>query len=289
MYVALVVFGAALGLRSLLREFPGPVNGLPLSEMSASQWAALVNGIVYYVSAGAASGLVTRVLQRSARERALAFEDAARERERAARMAEREELGREIHDSVLQALALVGKRGRELSQHASVPGEEVSELLDLAARQEQALRNLLSEPAEVPPPGSTSLRTTLQAAAFDVRGVPVAVSTAGAAWLPTVEAEVLGAAVRQALDNVTRHANARHATVFAEEVDGEVVVSVRDDGIGFRYDEERLAAQGRFGLLRSMKGRVEEIGGWMVVHAAPGSGTEIEFHVPVPAAVEASP
>jgi hypothetical protein len=35
--------------------------------------------------------------------------------------------------------------------------------------------------------------------------------------------------------------------------------------------------------------RVEEIGGRMVVHAAPGSGTEIEFHMPVPAAVEASP
>jgi signal transduction histidine kinase len=44
-------------------------------------------------------------------------------------MTEREALGREIHDSVLQALALVGKRGRELASRPSVPGRDVRELV----------------------------------------------------------------------------------------------------------------------------------------------------------------
>jgi signal transduction histidine kinase len=248
--------------------------------MSPAQWAALVNGIVYYVAAGGAAGVVSQVLARSARERSLAIEEAARERERAARLAEREELGREIHDSVLQSLALVGKRGRELSERDVVPGDEVRGLLDLASRQEQALRALLSEPHEAPPPGSTSLRTELRAAAFSVDGVPVTVSVAGPLWVPTAHAEAVGAAVRQALENVVRHANARRATLFAERLDGEVVVSVRDDGAGFDYDEDELAARGKLGILGSMKGRIEAQGGRLVVRSAPMRGTEVEFHLP---------
>jgi signal transduction histidine kinase len=50
--------------------------------------------------------------------------------------------------------------------------------------------------------------------------------------------------------------------------------------MGFQYDEERLAREGKMGMLRSMKGRIEAIGGGMRVLSAPGSGTEIEFRVP---------
>ena len=67
---------------------------------------------------------------------------------------------------------------------------------------------------------------------------------------------------------------------------GEVVVSIRDDGVGFDYDEETLRREGRLGVLRSMKGRIEELGGSMSVHSAPGRGTEIEFHLPVAEGVQ---
>ncbi len=214
-----------------------PANGLPLSELSTAEWAALVNGAFYYVAAGGAVGVVSRVLKRSAEERAAALEEAVRQRERAARLAEREALGREIHDSVLQALSLVGKRGRELTARSAVTPEEVRALVDLASRQEHALRTLLSEPSEEPVAGMVSLRTALQAAAFGVEGVPVTVTTAGSVWLPADEVEELTAAVHQALDNVVRHARASRATIFAESVEGEIVVSIRDDGVGFEYDE----------------------------------------------------
>ncbi|MFY9586848.1 MAG: ATP-binding protein, partial [Actinomycetota bacterium] len=93
-------------------------------------------------------------------------------------------------------------------------------------------------------------------------------------------ADELAAAVREALANVAEHAHASRAVVFADEEDGAVVVSVRDDGIGFSYDEARLRAEGKAGVLKSMKGRVEEFGGRMLVRAAPGGGTEIEFRTP---------
>lgn len=257
-----------------------PINGAPLSDLDAAQWANLVNGIVYFVAAGGAAGVVSRSLARSAAERDLAIEEAARQRERVARLAEREAFGREIHDSVLQALVLVAKQGRELASREVVAPEEVMDLLEVAGRQEQALRDLLSQPRDEPPRGMVSLRTALAAAAFGVREVPVSVSATAGAWMPADEVDEVVAAVRQALENAVQHADASKVTIFAEALDGEVVVSVRDDGVGFVFDEERLARDGKLGLLRSVRGRAESLGGSMAVHSAPGRGTEIEFRFP---------
>lgn len=257
-----------------------PFNELPFSMLDKSEWAALVNGGFYYIAAGGAAGVVSRVLRTSAAARALALEEAGRERERAARLAEREALGRQIHDSVLQSLALVGKKGRELTETSSVPAEEVRDLLELAGRQEQELRALLSEPTETAP-GTVSLRTALRSAAFGVDRLEVTISAASGLWLPAAEVEDVSGAVRQALENVLQHAGARRATVFAEELEGELVVSVRDDGVGFVYDEELLRREGKLGMLGSMKGRIEGLGGTMRVRTSPGRGTEIEFRLPV--------
>jgi len=269
--------GAALSLGLVASR---AANGLPPDELTDDDWGVLFNGVFYYLSAGGAAGVVRRVLVRSAGERSLAVEEATRQREKAARLAEREALGREIHDSVLQALALLRKRGKELTG-PFVSAEEIHELVELAGHQEQALRVLLSEPHAEAPEGMVSLRTTLEAAAFGVQGVPVSVTTVGPAWLFSTEVKEVQGAVRQALENVAEHANATRATVFAEALDGELVISIRDDGGGFDYDEPRLAREGKLGLLKSMKGRIEELGGSMQVHSAPGRGTEVEFRVPV--------
>lgn len=270
--------GAALSLGLALSR---PVNGLPLSELSNAEWAALVNGAFYYVAAGGAAGVVSRVLRRSALECDRAVEEAARERERSARLAEREALGRQIHDSVLQSLALIDKRGRELtSAGPEIPATEVRSLVELAASQGDALRSLLNEPPGEAPTGAASLRLALAEAARTTDGLPVTVTATGPVWLPASLAEQVVAAVRQALDNVVQHAAASRVTVFVEQVDGGVVVSVRDDGVGFEFDEERLAHEGKLGLLRSMKGRIEDLGGTMSVRTAPGRGTEVEFRIP---------
>ena len=70
--------------------------------------------------------------------------------------------------------------------------------------------------------------------------------------------------------------------MFAEEGEQGLVVSVRDDGVGFVYEEDGLRSRGKFGLLESMKGRIEDLGGRMIVRSAPGSGTEVEFLIPEP-------
>jgi signal transduction histidine kinase len=236
--------------------------------------------MVYFLSAGGAAGLVSRVLRRSGLELRRANEKAILERERAARVAERESLGRTIHDSVLQALALVNKRARELGRRASVPGSEVQALADMAEQQERALRALLQSEPETPPLGKVSLRTVLEASAFGVTGIPVMISRVGTIWLPADHVDELTAAIRQALENSAAHAQASSVTVFADQDEGEIVVSIRDDGVGFDYDEDALRREGKLGLVKSMKGRIEDLGGSMSVQSAPGRGTEVEFRVP---------
>jgi signal transduction histidine kinase len=256
-------------------------NGYAFIDLEASHWGELVNGSVYYLTAGGAAGVVRRALATSARERARALEEASRERERAVRLAERDALGREIHDSVLQALALVGKRGKDLLANDQVRRDDVWELVEIAGRQEKALRGLLSEPPGEPPAGMVSVKVALDGVARDVDEVPVTVTSVGRAWVSAFVMRELAAAVHEALDNVVQHANATRATVYAEALDGKLVVSVRDDGVGFAYDEERLVREGKLGLLKSMKGRVEDLGGAMLVHSSSGRGTEIEFRVPI--------
>ncbi len=268
-------FGLAVAL-ALSR----PLNGLPIEDLTLGEVAGLANGAVYYLAAGGAVGLMSRVLTRSGAELRKANEALIRERERAARMAERESLGRQIHDSVLQALTLVNKRGKELAARAQVPGADVRQLAEIADQQERALRALIQREPEEAPAGTVPLRTVLQAATYGVTGVPVTVTTVEPMWLSADDVEELSAAVRQALENVVRHARATRATVFAEEENGEIVVSVRDDGVGFEYDEQQMRREGKLGVLKSMKGRIEELGGVMRITSAPGGGTEVEFRVP---------
>jgi signal transduction histidine kinase len=267
-------------------------NGIDLAGEEPAVLLDLAGGTLNFMLAGGAVGLVARLLERSAGQLRQATEETIRARERAARLAERESLARQIHDSVLQALALVHKQGRELAGGGPVPPDQVAGLAEMAAGQERALRALiLRDPADdATPAGAASLRAALEALAGAERSLPVTVGTTGALWLPAGHVEELTAAVRQAVDNVVEHAGASRVALFAEEDAGEVVVTVRDDGRGFAYDERRLLAEGKIGLAKSVKGRVEQLGGSMLVTSRPGAGTEIELRVPAgPGARPASP
>jgi signal transduction histidine kinase len=215
------------------------------------------------------------------RELLSATEETICARERAARLAERESLARQIHDSVLQALTLVHKRGRELAVGGPVPPDQVAGLAEMAAGQERALRRLVLRDPDEGPTGAASLRAALEALAARGWGrLEVTAGATGPIWLPAHQVEELAAAARQALENVVAHAGASRAALFAEEDGGAVVVTVRDDGRGFAYDEAAFTAAGKMGLVKSIKGRVEQLGGTMVVTSRPGAGTEVELRVP---------
>ncbi|MEV4658434.1 DUF5931 domain-containing protein [Micromonospora sp. NPDC049301] len=225
-------------------------------------------GVILMLLAGVVVGHVARlaVTAEERLQRAVELEAATRERER---------LARDIHDSVLQVLALVQRRGADL------PGE-AGELARLAGEQEAALRALIAgaAPADGGAPdaaGVVDLRTLLG------RYASPAVSLSAPATpvpLPRRVAGELAAATGAALDNVGRHADGR-AWVLIEDEGATVTVSIRDEGPGI--PDGRLAeaaAQGRLGVTQSIRGRMADLGGTARIVSAPEAGTEIELTVP---------
>ncbi|WP_306321312.1 MULTISPECIES: MacS family sensor histidine kinase [unclassified Streptomyces] len=266
----------------------------------------LIHSVLLVCIASIAIGYVVEVARASERTlaRALEIEAATRERER---------LARDIHDSVLQVLAMVQRRGTAL-------GGEAAELGRMAGEQEVALRTLVAgglvpasrRSAEEPGDGDARVRTVTESVsvtdsvavaraavdAADADGAgpldlrPLLAGHAGAhttfsepgAPVPMAPAAAreLAAAVSAALDNVRRHAGAEaNAWILVEDEPDAVIVTVRDDGPGI--PEGRLAqaeGEGRLGVALSIRGRLRDIGGTAELLSVPGQGTEVELRVP---------
>ena len=225
-----------------------------------------VNGTVLLLLSGVILGYLTRIGLDAERrlQRAAELEASTRERER---------LARGIHDSVLQVLALVQRRGAEL-------GGEAAELGRLAGEQEATLRALVrAETGAGPALGTVDLSAKL--AGFATGAVQLA-TPAGPVPVPERTATEIVAAVGSALDNVRVHCGAgQRAWVLVEDEGSAVTVTVRDEGPGFEPGRlDRAAAAGRLGVAQSIRGRIRDIGGTVDIASAPGQGTEVELRVP---------
>lgn len=245
-----------------------------LSNLAVTVWAlwpdgvvtgATGNAIALMFMASAVVGYVVDLARRAEHElaEAIRLQGAAAERER---------LSRQIHDGVLQVLAMVRRRGAELDGDAAEIGR-------LAGEQEKALRTLIRSAPSAPTDGLLDLRTSLAGAAHGPR--VHLVSPAEAVLLPAGVAEELSAAVSAALHNVDHHVGPdAEAWVLIEATEDEVVVTIRDDGPGIEPGRLTEAeAQGRIGIASSIVGRLRDIGGRAEIISAPGQGTEVELHV----------
>jgi signal transduction histidine kinase len=250
-------------LAALAALLLGAVDGLIRGFTNA----VTLNGAVLLLLAGVITGYLNSLATVAERRMQQAAEVEAANRER-------ERLARTIHDSVLQALALIQRRGAEI-------GGEAAELGRLAGEQSAVLRTLVSVGVadQASADGEVDLRALVSqyASPVVVVGVPATPVLVSAA----VAAEVL-AAVAAALGNVTAHAGTRgRAWVLIEDENAVVTVTVRDEGVGMA--PTRLAeaeAAGRLGVAQSIKGRIRDVAGTVTITSAPGAGTEVELRVP---------
>jgi signal transduction histidine kinase len=82
--------------------------------------------------------------------------------------------------------------------------------------------------------------------------------------------------VQEALTNIAKYAKAKQVWVSLAMQEGQVQVSVRDDGVGFDTTTQSASAHGIVG----MRFRVEAEGGSLTLQSAPGRGTLIRVSLP---------
>jgi signal transduction histidine kinase len=187
------------------------------------------------------------------------------ERERI-RDVERNAMAAQLHDSVLQTLALM--------QRAT---DDPRRMLMLARRQERELRSWLYNDKSDVTIGTLSTRAEEIAAEVELdHGLPVDLVVVGDAELTTATESLL-LAVREATVNAAKHSSADQVSIYLEVEAHVITAFVRDKGVGF---DAATIGSDRRGIAISIRDRIERAGGRAVLESGPGQGTEWELTVP---------
>ena len=192
-------------------------------------------------------------------------------------IADRDRIARDLHDHVIQRLFAAG-----LSLQGAIPRAQSPEVQMRIADTVDELQRVIQEIRTTifglhgGASETTRLRQRLDEAiaAFSGSGLRITVQFVGP--LSVVDASVADhaeAVVREAVSNAVRHAGARTLAVNVR-VEDEFTVEVIDDGCGMPAD---VTASG----LSNLRARAEEVGGQLVISAAPGGGTIVRWSAPL--------
>ena len=206
-----------------------------------------------------------------------------------AQEAERGRVALELHDNITQLLCAVLVRSQTLADKlSSSDGPSKTEAINL--------RKLLGQTAEEVERISRDLRPSVldelglvavlrdTSAKFAERtGVSLKLACVQlTARLPADAELTLYRILQEALNNVEKHAHARHVAVCLRQQGGFVQLAINDDGIGFDPDHHPARRKGKGGLgLLSMRERAACVSGTLNVKSALGKGTTIQAQIPV--------
>ena len=204
----------------------------------------------------------------------------------AGRHEERERLALEIHDTIAQSLvgvvtqlqaATADPDPTAVAQRVTVATELARSALVEARRSVEGLMPSQLDDADAPAALDGLVRDW--AARTGARAELVVTGTARP--LPDEVEAVLLRVAGESLANVTRHAHASRVGVTLSFLDDEVLLDVRDDGVGFSaaVHDDTEPTRLRFGL-RGIRQRAERVGGAVSVESERGTGTAISLRLP---------
>jgi PAS domain S-box-containing protein len=202
----------------------------------------------------------------------------------------REQIARTLHDGLQQLLVIVSLNLDQQLQRDRDAGLSASELLSDAKHQiDEAIKAARSLHVELFPPvlHHAGLAAALQwLANWAHEKYKLAVTVHGDPQVDVTRKDVrtlLYESVRELLFNAFKHARAQHVTVeLAVAADGQLLVTVNDDGVGFdsaALDDRSSARQPGWGLF-SIRERLTLLGGHVAIQSAPGKGTCIRLFAP---------
>lgn len=112
-------------------------------------------------------------------------------------------------------------------------------------------------------------------------GLAVQVEAPTHGRLPAAVETALYRVAQDALTNVVQHGRASRVTLRVERAEGQVVMSIADDGIGFDGSDMDHPG-GRMGLgITGIRARVAPLGGTVEIRSAPQGGTELVIPIPI--------
>lgn len=212
----------------------------------------------------------------------LVLAEAQQDNEDFAVLKDRDRIGRDLHDLVIQRVFATGMLLNGLLQNEDLP-VEVGKKIDLAVGQldetireiRQTIFDLHSEPSE------TSIKARILQevnSASSALGFPIRLTLMGPidSAITQVIADHLLAVVRESLSNCVKHAHATEVDIRVAIDSPVLVCEVIDNGNGY-------SAEARFSGIKNMESRAMELGGELVVGARPDAqqGTRLRWSVPL--------
>ncbi|MBK7722924.1 MAG: HAMP domain-containing protein [Austwickia sp.] len=189
---------------------------------------------------------------------------------------ERRRISRELHDEVGQTLTAVLLRLQRLeSRTSSDIAEEVRGAAEVTRTALQEVRRVVARlrPGVLDDLGLVSALTALATETAGASGVVVHRAVHDVPGRTPDQDLVIYRVAQEALTNVVRHAQARHARLALGPTPGGLILDVTDDGVGL----SRPAGNGRNG----MQERAWLIGGRLTVGPGPEGGTQVKLFVPM--------
>jgi signal transduction histidine kinase len=200
--------------------------------------------------------------------------------------AERERIGRDLHDGAIQKVYTAGLLV-ESAQKLAEGGTPIASRLEKAVTVLQdAIVELRRNLVELrPTPGqrgesnkslAAALQDLVQATRFRSLveiSLTLELPNDAEPFSPTRTDHVL-AIVTEALSNVVRHARAQQVQVMARSADGRLQLTIEDDGVGMNP-----TADAGYGL-RNMRDRARLLGGSLDISSPDGQGTTVRLDIP---------
>lgn len=218
---------------------------------------------------------------------AVAIENARLHREvrELAAVEERERIGQDLHDGIIQSIYATGLGLEECARLAEEAPHEVKPRVEAAiAGLNAVIRDVRSyivglqpEPLQAWGLGRSLAHVTRGLALNALLQATVDVEPGLDGDLSAEQTGQLFQICREALANVVRHAQASRISLTLRRDDGAVVLAVEDDGVGFDPAEPVGAGHG----LRNMAERARRLGGELDVRSRRGQGTRVGVRVPL--------
>jgi signal transduction histidine kinase len=198
---------------------------------------------------------------------------------------ERNRLARDLHDAVVQKLfgvVLAAQSAATLfDRDRDAARGQVERLQELTQDAIQELRSLIFQlrPAAVASDGLAAALTGHVQVLRRVHRQEIDIEVTGEPRLrPGIDDEVFRIA-QEALQNALKHAAADRVEIRLAESAQRLLLSVRDDGVGF--DPSASGHRSRRLGLTSMEERATSLGGTLAIDSMPGAGTTISLEVPL--------